>query len=105
MFAVDLSVDTTGLHQARLKAAALMSEADKHRSVIKRSRALKQRFSCHYARLLPSLGDAPRPGEEAYLGLDEVVYLVDIPNDDDAAWSIVPPDCWEIPNCSQGRQA
>jgi hypothetical protein len=34
MFAADLSVDTTGLHQARLKAAALMSEADKHRSGI-----------------------------------------------------------------------
>src|SRR3984957_18007825 len=39
----------------------------------------------------------------AYFGLDEVVDLVDIPNDDDAAWSIVPPDCWEIRNCSQGR--
>jgi hypothetical protein len=51
MFAADLSVDTTGLHQARLKAAALMSEADKHRSVIKTPRTLKQRFSCHYAQL------------------------------------------------------
>jgi hypothetical protein len=34
MFAANLSVDTTGLHQARLKAAALLSEADKHRSGI-----------------------------------------------------------------------
>src|SRR5580704_16117370 len=48
MFAADLSVDTTSLHQARLKAAALMSEADKHRSGIKHRALRNARFPCHY---------------------------------------------------------